>query len=82
MKKLFFMGFAILLTLAFMGFSKSPEPKKKQSENKYPKQELNKKQVKDNSLRCIIYRTFIGDDSEGCGGGGKVCCANTSLNFS
>ena len=40
------------------------------------------KSVEDKSVMCRMYRAIIGDDSDGCGGGGRVCCANTNLNFS
>lgn len=74
MKKLILVVFALTLTLSFTSFS-NPTIKKQ-----LQKKEA-KKEVKNNSLKCILYRTFIGDDSEGCGGGARVCCANTNLNF-
>ncbi|POS00664.1 hypothetical protein Q361_1333 [Flavobacterium croceum DSM 17960] len=39
------------------------------------------KSVENKSVMCQLYRVFIGDDSAGCGGGERVCCANTNLNF-
>lgn len=38
------------------------------------------KSVRNTSFMCTVYTALIGDDSGGCGGGGRVCCANTSLN--
>ena len=40
----------------------------------------NDSDLEDQSIMCKIYRVFLGDDSAGCGGGKKVCCANTRLN--
>ena len=39
------------------------------------------KSVENKSVMCKLYRIIIGDDSAGCGGGDRVCCANTNLNF-
>nr|WP_292964191.1 MULTISPECIES: hypothetical protein [unclassified Allomuricauda] len=37
--------------------------------------------LQNNSFKCILYRAIIGDNTAGCGGGARVCCANTNLNF-
>lgn len=38
------------------------------------------KPVRNTSFMCTVYTAIIGDDSGGCGGGGRTCCANTNLN--
>ena len=53
-----------LLSFSYIGFS----------------QIKSEKIVEDDSLMCKIYRVIIGSDEGGCGGGKRICCANTKLN--
>ncbi len=53
-----------ILAVSFVGFA--------QTESKEVEQ--------NDSVMCQLYRIVIGDDSHGCGGGERICCANTKLN--
>lgn len=70
MKNVFFGLALICTTFTLMNFTNTDD-----KATKFPTE------LQDNSFKCILYRTFIGDDSVGCGGGARVCCANTNLNF-